>query len=267
VVQQDYPNLYLAHSIMMLSQLNFSVAQKYILLFTMVILSGNCSRLYADEADDSFVYEITPYLWAASIKGTAASDGEESPPIDSDYSFFSLDNLDGVFSTTLTARKNQWGFLSDFLYVAYEDTFLEATPLQTTLKFEGTIIELAGAYTTTSIDNLEIIAGLRRQDITVSLALLNRNPEQAKTWTDPFVGVIYNRPLRDKFNIGLRGDLGGFGIESDMAVNAQAMIRYQISNTFSVKFAYRYLKVKFDEGNYLYDIKMDGFQIGLGIRF
>jgi len=247
--------------------LKYSATQKYIWLYTMLILSGSYSELYADEANDSFVFEITPYLWAASIKGTAASEGEESPPIDSGYSFFSFDNLDGVFSTTFTARKNQWGFLFDFLYVAFEDTFLETTPLQTTPRLEGTIIEFAGAYTPTSIENLEVIAGLRQQDITVSLALLDRKPEQSATWTDPFVGVIYNRPLKGKFHIGLRGDLGGFGIESDMAVNLQAMIRYQISNTFSVKFAYRYLKVKFDDRDFLYDISLDGFQIGLGIRF
>jgi opacity protein-like surface antigen len=45
------------------------------------------------------------------------------------------------------------------------------------------------------------------------------------------------------------------------------MIGYQISNTFSVKFAYRYLKVKFEDGGFLYDISLDGFQLGLGIRF
>jgi len=249
------------------TQHKFSAIQKYIWLYAMLILSGSCSKLYADEANDAFVFEITPYLWAASIKGTTASGGEESPPIDSDYSFFSLDNLDGVFSTTFTVRKGQWGFLFDFLYVAFEDTFFETSPLQTTPRLEGTIIEFAGAYAPTSIDNLEVIAGLRTQDITISLALLNRKPEQSETWTDPFVGVIYNIPLKAKFHIGLRGDLGGFGIESDQAINAQAMIRYQISNTFSVKLAYRYLKVKFDDKDFLYDISLDGFQIGLGIRF
>ena len=248
-------------------KLKCSATEKYIWLYTMLILVGSCSKLYADEANDSFVFEITPYLWAASINGTTASDGEESPPIDSDYSFFSLDNLDGVFSTTFTARTSQWGFLFDFLYVAFEDTFFETTPLQITPKLEGTIIEFAGAYAPISIDNLEVIAGLRQQDITVSLALLNRKPEQSATWTDPFVGVIYNRALKGKFHMALRGDLGGFGIESDSAVNAQAMIGYQLSDTFSVKLAYRYLKVKFDDRDFLYDISLDGFQFGLGIRF
>lgn len=252
---------------MKIPQPKCSAIQKRTQLYTMLIVSGLCSNLYADETNDAFRFELTPYLWAATIKGTIATGGDESPPIDSDYNFFALDNLDGVASATFTARKKQWGFLFDFLYVAYEDTLLETTPLQITPRLEGTIIEFAGAYTPTSIDNLEFIAGLRQQDIDLSLTLLTRKPEQSIAWVDPFAGVIYTRPLKGNFHMALRGDLGGFGIESDIAINAEAMFRYQMSNTFSIKFGYRYLKVKFDDNAYLYDISLDGFQLGLGIRF
>lgn len=241
--------------------------KKSIWFYTLSIFCISFSNLYADEANDAFRFELTPYLWAASIKGTTATGGEESPPVDSDYNFFALDNLDGVASATFTVHKNQWGLLFDYLYVAYEDTFREASPLQTNLTLEGTIIEFAGAYTPTSIDNLEFIAGLRQQNITVSLALLNRKPEQSVNWTDPFAGAIYSLALKNNFYMSLRGDLGGFGIESDLAVNAEAMFRYQMGHTFSLKFGYRYLKVKFDDDAFIYDISLDGFLFGLGIRF
>ena len=249
------------------TQLNYSAIRRCSRLFTALILCGLYSDLYAEETNDAFRFELTPYLWAASIQGTVAADGGESPPIDSDYDFFALDNLDGVASATFTARNRQWGFLVDFLYVAYEDTLLESTPLQTTPRLEGTIIEFAGAYTPASIDKLEFIAGLRHQDITVSLALLNQKPEQSVTWIDPFAGIIYARPLKGKLHMSLRGDLGGFGIDSDMAINAEAMFRYQMNDTFAINFGYRYLKVKFKEDVFLYDISLDGFLFGLGIRF
>lgn len=233
----------------------------------MLLFSSLCSNLYAEDASDSLQFELTPYLWAATIKGTTAAGGEEPPPIDSGYSFFSLDNLDGVASATFTARKKQWGFLFDFLYVAYEDTFLEATLLQTTTRLEGIIIEFAGSYAPESIDNVEFIAGLRQQDISVSLALPGRKLEQSVTWVDPFAGIIYARPLTGRLHIVLRGDIGGFGMQSDKAVNAEAMLRYQMSDTFSLKFGYRYIKVTFEETDFLYDISLDGFQLGLGILF
>ncbi|WP_455201676.1 hypothetical protein [Kaarinaea lacus] len=246
--------------------------RRWIWLYSLLLFCTCCNNLYADEENESYEFELTPYLWAASISGTTAvsDDGSpptESPPIDSDYNFFSLDNLDGVASATFTARKNRWGFLFDFLYVAYEDTLQAGTLLETTPRLEGLIIEYAGAYAPQSVKNLEVIAGIRQQNIDVSLLILNQNPEANVNWFDPFVGVIYAIPLKHDFSMSLRGDVGGFGIESDMAVNAEAMIRYQFGNTLSAKFGYRYLKVKFDDANLVYDIGLDGFLLGLGIKF
>jgi len=222
-------------------------------------------NLKAEETGKSIQYEIIPYLWAASLSGTAAAGGEESPPIDSDYSFFSLDNLDGVFSTTFSARGQQWGFLFDYLYVAFEDTFLEGSLIQTTTRLEGRVTEFAGTYRPKSIEDLNIVAGIRHQDIDVELIIFNKNPQASVDWFDPFVGVIYARPLSKKFFLSLRGDVGGG--KSDLAVNAEAMFRYQINKTFAAKFGYRYLKVQFTESDFLYDLTLDGFLLGLGIRF
>jgi hypothetical protein len=241
--------------------------RKVTLLSAVLVYIGLFNNIYADADNDSVRLELTPYLWAATIKGTTATGGDSSPPVDSGYNFFSLDNLDGVASATFTAHNNQWGFLFDYLYVAYEDTFLATTPLQITPRLEGTIIELAGAYALQSIDNLEIVAGLRQQDITVSLTLLNRKPERSVSWIDPFAGIIYVYPINSNLRISMRGDLGGFGINSDIAVNAEAMLRYQMSKTFSIKFGYRYIKVKYDDSDFVYDISLDGFQLGVGILF
>lgn len=228
--------------------------------------------LQAENQRQPVQYEITPYLWAASINGNTAinDDGsppDESPPIDSGYNFFSLDNLDGVASATFVARAQQWGFIFDFLYVAYEDTFFEGQLLETTPRLEGRIFELAGTYQPASLNKLHVVAGLRRQDIDVALNFLSRSSQAAVDWIDPFVGVIYMPSLTDKWSLSLRGDIGGFGIESDMAVNAEAMLRYQFGKTFSGTFGYRYLKVKFEDSTLVYDLSLDGLLFGLAIRF
>ena len=242
----------------------------WIWLNALLLCGGWSGSLFADDASVGYRFELTPYLWAASISGTAAGDddsGGEPPPIEPGYSFFSLDNLDGVASTTFTVRKKQWGLLFDFLHVAFEDTVLEGTPLEARPRLEGRIVELAGAYALKSSKTLEVIAGLRNQDIAVSLQGFDSQAQGSANWTDPFVGVIYTRPLKGRFHMALRGDIGGFGIESDRAVNAQAMFRYQMGDTFSVKFGYRYLKVTFEGSEFIYDIGLDGILIGLGIKF
>lgn len=224
-------------------------------------------NLQAEERHQSVQYEITPYLWAATINGTTAVGGDEAPPIDSGYNFFSLDNLDGVASATFTTRGQQWGFLFDFLYVAYEDTLLAGTPLQVKPRLEGRILEFAATYKPTSINDLQVIGGIRQQDIDVELVISNRTPQASVTWIDPFIGLIYSPALTNKLYLSLRGDIGGFGIESDHATNAEAMLRYQLGNTFAVKFGYRYLKVEFKDNNLVYDVSLDGFLFGLGVRF
>ena len=224
-----------------------------------------CGDLFAEENEKSIQYEITPYLWAASFSGTTATGGEESPPIDSDYSFFSLDNLDGVASATFTARGQQWGFLFDFLKVAFEDKFLDESFLETTTRLEGLVMEIAGTYRPKSLEYLDIIAGIRHQDIDVKLTIFNQAPEGSVDWYDPFIGLIYARPLSKRFYMSLRGDVGGG--QSDLATNAEAMFRYQFNKMFSAKFGYRYLKVQFTDSDFIYDVSLDGFLFGLGIRF
>ena len=263
------PFLYWLQGFMKKTQLKSTSIHKRFWLYTTLIVSCLCGNLYAEESTDKFQFELTPYLWAASIKGSTSVDGGDSPPIDSDYSFFALDNLDGVASATFTGQKNQWGFLFDFLYVSFEDTFKDETLLEVTAGLEGVILEFAGTYVPKSIGNVEFIAGLRQQDITVSLEFesFGGEKEGALTWVDPFFGAIYSYPFNEKFHIALRGDIGGFGIESDMAVNAEVLFRYQMSEAASIKFGYRYLKVKFDDKDFLYDISLDGLHFGMGFSF
>lgn len=239
----------------------------WICLNIISFLFACASTVNATDNNQATRYEVTPYLWAASIKGTTAIGGDTSPPIDSGYSFFSLDNLDGVASTTFSARGQQWGFLFDFLHVAYEDTFLENSLLRVTPRLEGHIYEFAGTYKPASFTSLELVAGVRQQVIDVSLSFLSRVAEVSTGWIDPFLGAIYAHSLTDRLKVTLRGDLGGFGIESDSAINSEAMLRYQFGETFSAKFGYRYLKVKFRDNNLVYDLSLDGFMFGLGIYF
>ncbi len=139
--------------------------------------------------------------------------------------------------------------------------------MQATPRLSGRILEFAGTYKLSAVNDLGVIAGLRQQDIDVQISTSNRTSQASVDWVDPFVGVVYMPALTNKWYLSLRGDVGGFGIESDVAVNAEAMLRYQFGDTFSFKFGYRYLKVDFEDSSLVYDISLDGILFGLGIRF
>ena len=145
--------------------------------------------------------------------------------------------------------------------------YFEGSVIQLKPRLEGRISELAATYQPSYINDFLFLGGIRRQDIEVELTYLNRTPQDSVDWIDPFVGVIYSPALTKRVSLSLRGDIGGFGIESERALNAEAMLRYQFSKTFSFKFGYRYIEVEFKENDFIYDISLDGFQFGLGIRF
>jgi hypothetical protein len=63
---------------------------------------------------NSWHYKLTPYLWNVSFDGNTSSDDNDIP-IDKNYSFFTLDNLDSVFSITFEANNGRLGILFDGL--------------------------------------------------------------------------------------------------------------------------------------------------------
>lgn len=66
-------------------------------------------------------YKLTPYIWNVSFDGNTSSGGNDIP-VDTDYSFFTLDNLDNVFSLTFEANNGHFGLLLDGLSARYSDT-------------------------------------------------------------------------------------------------------------------------------------------------
>ena len=56
-----------------------------------------------------------------------------------------------------------------------------------------------------------------------------RRSSAGKSWIDPFVGVHFMAPLAERWWFGARGDVGGFGVGSDLAWQAYADIGFNAS--------------------------------------
>ncbi len=90
-------------------------------------------------------------------------------------------------------------------------------------------------------------------------------------WVDPVIGLGVMRDLSDDWFLMLKGDIGGFGLNSDFSWNIQGGVGYDINDTFSVVAQYRYLDVDFDNekdgiDRIAYDAATHGALIGLVIR-
>jgi opacity protein-like surface antigen len=94
-----------------------------------------------------------------------------------------------------------------------------------------------------------------------------RKFDQSKVWADPVVGARLRAVLYGKWFVSLIGDVGGFGLNSDVTWQAFAGVGYQITETFVLKVGYRAIGVDYSKDGFRYDIVEYGPLLGLGIRF
>jgi outer membrane autotransporter protein len=99
---------------------------------------------------------------------------------------------------------------------------------------------------------------------------LSRSISFYDSWTDPVIGLRGRYNLNKAFYLTAETDLGGFGISSDIAVQAYAALGCQLTRSIFSEVGYRYLYDDFhDEGanDFLYQLSLHGAQITVGITF
>ena len=230
----------------------------------LLCLTTTSPVLFAEKT--SWNYKFTPYLWNVSFDGNTSSGGN-GIPVDTDYSFFTLDNLDSVFSLAFEANNGRYGILLDGLRARYSDTASNMI-FDTRLAVELGFIEGAISYMPSNFDHLDFIGGVRYIFLDTQL-VLSPGPtlESDHNFIDPLVGARYQNSLAENWYYQLRGDVGGFGVSSELVLNLLATIGYKFNNTFGLDLGYRYVSIDFKEDDFLYDVSMNGIVIGLGIHF
>lgn len=94
-------------------------------------------------------------------------------------------------------------------------------------------------------------------------------PEQvsgSKSWVDPLVGFRGRLNLTDKLYLAARGDIGGFGVGSELAWNAFGSLGYQWTERLSTELGYRHLSMDYSDGGFIFDADMSGIFLGLTYR-
>ena len=99
---------------------------------------------------------------------------------------------------------------------------------------------------------------------------LNRSFSFYDSWTDPLVGLRGRLNLTKAFYLTAETDVGGFGIGSDIAVDAYAALGCQITRSIYSEVGYRYYYDDFRDASandFLYQITLQGVQLTVGIIF
>ena len=139
-------------------------------------------------------YTVTPYLWNVNFDGNTSSGGN-GVPVDTDYSFFTLENLDSALFLTFEANNGRYGILLEGLRARYSDSTTDAL-LNTQLAVELGFIEAAVSYLPSRFEHLDFLAGARYLFLDTQLVLTpGPTSDSDHSWLDPLLGVRYQNSI------------------------------------------------------------------------
>lgn len=217
---------------------------------------------------------FTVYLWGANI--TANTPGSDNAPIP----FYKLlDNLKMGFMGDFQARRGNWTFGVDVLYMDLKDSKNESV----NLPGEGPVtiggaVELTAWVVTPTVGyalvdsdkaRFEILGGLRYLDLGVKARLgANNEPlldakRSGSDW-DAIIGARSTINLNEKWYIPLYGDVGTGDSKSTWQLLAGIGYRFK---KVDATLAYRYLKYTFDNDELLDDMILKGPALGVSLYF
>jgi hypothetical protein len=98
---------------------------------------------------------------------------------------------------------------------------------------------------------------------------IDRDIDADTDWIDPLVGLRFGVDLTEDISLSALGDMGGFGIgsASKFSWKANALLSWQLSESWALVAGYEALNLQRDKGDTDVDITMYGPVIGLGYRF
>jgi hypothetical protein len=96
---------------------------------------------------------------------------------------------------------------------------------------------------------------------------LSRSFSLYENWFDPFIGVRGRYNFCRPFYLTAEGDVGGFGIGSEVTCQAYGAIGCQITRNIFSEAGYRFLYVDYDTTSLIYQVALHGAQITVGLNF
>lgn len=222
----------------------------------------------AQDGGDEWRFRIAPYVLVPVMNGDVVVRGNEAEADLGPDDIFS--NLNFGFQGFLEARTDSWGVALDVIYMD-----LDATDDDRVLDIDVNQSALTAMAFVRATPAVDVYAGVRYNDLGGDIDFqgpLNLpSAEQDRNWIDPLVGLRFATPIGERWNFEISGDIGGFGIGSDLAINVWPMVGYELSSSAQLAFGYRVLYMDYDSGSganrFEYDVLTQGPVIGVALDF
>jgi hypothetical protein len=215
------------------------------------------------EETDHWTFDVSVYGLAPSMSGNVAVKGI---PANVDIGFDKIwDNLNFGAMGNARVGYGPWALSTDVIYMNVEG---DKDPFS--LQVKQWMVLPALEYRVHR--QITVFAGAQYNSISLELdGPLGRNPSGTQDWWDPVVGTQLSLPLGKRFSLNVRGDIGGFGLGSDLTWQAFPHVNWQFAQWGSLQLGYRWIYADYETGSGLnrfkYDILTQGPQLGITFTF
>jgi hypothetical protein len=235
-------------------------------------------------ADDHWTFTVAPYLWATSLAGSSSVGGVDA---DVDLSFGDiLDDLAIGGMLLVDVQRGRFGIAFNGVFARLEPDG-ELGPVQLDVTSDTAWVGVAPYYRAVEWTYrvspsgrplrlvVEPTAGIRYTNLRVEIdgtgPLGNgRQVDQSESWLDPLVGSRFALDLADSWTLSGEADIGGFGVGSDLAWNAQVFLGYRTAlfgRPLTLTAGYRALSQDYENDDFKWDVTTQGPILGVVMRF
>lgn len=247
----------------------------HLAMFAAAVATLVAPQAAAQSSSKEWTFNIAPYLWAAGMDGTMTI-ANTKEDVDVPFSTI-IDNLDMALMGHFDMRNDRWVIASDLVFVDLGNdqdvTNGDHTLGTVTVGIDMTLFEVVGGYRVSPA--VALLAGTRWVDMGGSFSyagqVVGDDADASTSWIDPLVGVNVFAPLSEKWWLGVRADVGGFGVGSELTWQAYADIGFKISRVISLVLGYHALDIDYEDGAGLHyfgmDMMVSGPQLGVVFTF
>jgi hypothetical protein len=226
------------------------------------VLLGTTLHARAAE-DDQWSFDFTLYGLLASLNGDITINDNQAP-VDLKFSDL-LDHIEFAAAGKVRVGYDRWFGALDVNFVG-----LGGSSENVAVDLDQWIVEPIFGYRVSH--GFEVFAGARYVGLDTELRFqgpLGTQRSGTQDWWDPIIGAAVNVPLGEQFSFDLRGDVGGFGVGSRLALQGEALVNWHVSQRVALQLGYRAIYTDYEDSDegFEYDVVMHGPQLGLKLSF
>jgi len=245
----------------------------------------------SDLTSDEWQFTVAPYVWAVGMDGEVGLAGVKTSVNDNFIDIMEDSDSVVAFMGDFSAWKGPWAVFVSPTWAKLgkdDESFgpnkADVTETITIIGFgmkyrlaDWSLAEAPGgsAAWVNQRFTFDLLAGGRYTHLKTELDFKGLGTrDKSNDWVDPFVGAVTQIGLTDKLSFRVRGDVGGFGVGSDLSLHSVGLLVYTVRpfELYGTLFAgYRALYQDYTNGSgsnkFEWDMTLHGPMLGLAVTF